>query len=274
MNIRTASAPLVLGSLLALLGVACGANADTVATQPGAVTVADGRSSGGRTFDPARMLQRFDRNSDGRTEVTELPPRMQERATEIDANHDGVVVADELTAHMQARRAARFAQADANHDGALTVEEVGEQRWNFMSRADANHDSRVTSDELTAAHAAGGFRGRHGGMDGHNGMGGRGHGRGGHGFGFGHGEGRMGPPDPAAMTQRFDRNGDGRVEVTELPPRMQERAGMIDANHDGVIATDEFTTFIAQRRAMHHPEGAPGAAPPVAPVAPAAPTQQ
>ena len=271
MNIRTASAPLVLGSLLALLGVACGANADTVATQPGADPVADGRSSGGRTFDPARMLQRFDRNSDGRTEVTELPPRMQERATEIDANHDGVVVADELTAHMQARRAARFAQADANHDGALTVEEVGEQRWNFMSRADANHDSRVTSDELTAAHAAGGFRGHHGGMGGRGGHGG--HGRG-HGFGFGHGEGRMGPPDPAAMTQRFDRNGDGRVEVTELPPRMQERAAMIDTNHDGVIATDEFTTFIAQRRAMHHPEGAPGAVPPVAPVAPAAPTQQ
>ena len=237
MNIRTASAPLVLGSLLALLGVACGANADTVATQPGAVTVADGRSSGGRTFDPARMLQRFDRNSDGRTEVTELPPRMQERATEI----------------------------DANHDGALTVEEVGEQRWNFMSRADANHDSRVTSDELTAAHAAGGFRGHHGGMGGRGGHGG--HGRG-HGFGFGHGEGRMGPPDPAAMTQRFDRNGDGRVEVTELPPRMQERAAMIDTNHDGVIAIDEFTTFIAQRRAMHHPEGAPGAIAPVARVAP------
>jgi hypothetical protein len=77
--------------------------------------------------------------------------------------------------------------------------------------------------------------------------------------------------DPARMMVRFDRNADGRVEVAELPERMQARLVAADVNHDGVLAVDEVTAFHAQRRAERAREF-PGA--PVAPAAPAAPAAQ
>lgn len=105
MNIRSAFRPMVLGSLLALFAVACGgAGEDVGATSASASTVT---TQGHRAFDPARMLTHFDRNADGRVEVTELPAPMQERMGAADANHDGVLAVDEVTAFHAQRRAER-----------------------------------------------------------------------------------------------------------------------------------------------------------------------
>lgn len=53
--------------------------------------------------------------------------RLDAEAREIDANHDGVISAEELRAHQEKRRGAMLDEmmkrADANHDGKLTVEE-------------------------------------------------------------------------------------------------------------------------------------------------------
>ncbi len=268
---RAVTGPFVLGSLLALVGAACGGAGEDVAVAQSSATAATQAQTQRRGPDPARMLARFDRNGDGRTEVSELPPFLQERMGEADTNHDGALTVAELDAHMATRRAAHFQRLDANHDGAVTADEAG-GRWARLGQADLNRDGRVTAEELTAAQASGVLRPPPG---------------------EGHGHG-----DPAQRLARFDRNGDGRIEVSELPVPLQTHLGAADVNHDGVIAPDEATAFAAQRRAQglrgwrggHHGEG-PGApegmmpppgdepdgpddfAPvaPVAPVAPAAP---
>ncbi len=308
MNLRTNSRSLMLGTVAALaLLVGCG-GAETSGTAGSSLTVATGpQAEAGQRFrhapDPAQMVQRFDANHDGSLQLAELPPRMQERLGAADANHDGVIAVEEITAHRAARRAEHFARIDTNHDGVVTVDEVGAERWTNLSAADADHDSRVTQAELTTAFESGalrGARGHHGmgphGM-GHRGMGPDGMGPGGpggmgpggpEGMGPGGPEG-MGPggregmgrgmgrfhraPDPARMIQRFDANGDGALQVSEMPPRMQEHMADADADHNGAITEAELSAAIARRRA-EHPMGPMGPMGPNAPVAPVAPAAQ
>ncbi len=174
----------------ALLTLSIGA---TAFAQSAAPSPADGGRHG-RHFDPARMMQRFDANQNGRLEVTELPEHLRARLAAADANGDGVIAPEEMRAHFEAQRtamraqmdtdhdgtispeehqaaraargAARFARLDSNGDGAVTEAEVGAERWARIGRADANADGRVTREELQAAHrggAAGGeCHGHHG----------------------------------------------------------------------------------------------------------------
>ncbi len=269
MNLRTNARALLLGTVASLaLFAGCG-GADTSASAGTSLTVASGpQAEAGARFrhapDPARMIQRFDANHDGALQVSELPAPMQARIGEADTNHDGVLAVDEITAHRAARRAGHFARIDANHDGAVTVDEVGAERWTHLGAADADHDSRVTQAEFEAAFASGVLHPPPpGGPEGHEGMrrGWMGHG----GMGRGHH-----PPNPARMIQRFDANGDGALQVSELPAPMQARMSDADADHDGVITEAELTAAI-ERHHAEHPEGPEG---PDAPDAPAAPVAQ
>jgi Ca2+-binding EF-hand superfamily protein len=54
---------------------------------------------------------------------------------------------------------------------------------------------------------------------------------------------------PASLLERFDVNNDGKLEVSELPPRARERLGDADINGDGVIAQDELAARMAKRQA-------------------------
>jgi hypothetical protein len=261
MNTRTMSRSLFLGaSVLALAAAGCGGgnNADGQAAQTiSASSDAQGRAGGMRGHrgghDPARMVQHFDRNGNGTLELAELPEGMRERMAAADTDHDGVIAATELTAMGEAQRAAHFARIDTNSDGAVTADEAGAERWTHISVADADHDNRVTRTELDAAHASGAM-GR--------GMGGEGEGRGWRG---GHGMmGRGGPPSAANMIQRFDSNGNGALEVSELPDRMRERMAAADADHNGVLAEGEITAAMEAHRAQRE-QG-------IAPAAPTAPT--
>lgn len=230
----------ILGSALAaLVAAGCGAT-DGTASNASAQTVApagagDVAERGHRRGppDPAAFAQRFDRNHDGRVEVGELPERARERMAAADADHDGVLTAPELTAHRAQMQAQRFARIDADGDGAVTAAEVDPGRWAHLQAADADHDGRVTRAEFEAAHAGGAVHGP---------------GRGGPGS-FGHFGGRPhGPPDPARMVERFDRNADGALEVAELPPFLAPRVGPADANHDGVLSVDELRAHMEQHR--------------------------
>lgn len=259
---------ILLGSLaaLSLAAFGCGGT-DAAGTASSSLTVAAGPQAEARGFharrhDPARFVARFDANHDGSLQVAELPAPMQARLGGADANHDGVIAAEELTAHHEARRAERFARADTNSDGAITADEAGEGRWAHLTAADADHDGRVTRTELESAMASGAMmRGPHGphgdgsdegGPRGRRGFGRRGFGPGGH------------APDPARMIQRFDANGDGALQVSELPAPMQARMASADANHDGVVAESELAAAIAAHRAEREAqrgaaEGAPEA---------------
>ena len=52
--------------------------------------------------------------------------------------------------------------------------------------------------------------------------------------------GHHGPPDPAAIVKRFDKNGDGVLQVSELPEQMQKFMAKADSNGDGVLSVDEL----------------------------------
>lgn len=245
MKFSTSARTIVTGSLLALALAGCGGGRAEGTNAQGLVAGAsqDGRG-GGRGFrghrDPAEMARRMDRDGDGSLEVAELPERMQERLRAADTNSDGVLSAEEMTAHREAQRAAHFARMDANSDGAVTQDEAGPGRWEHLTAADADRDGRITRQELDAAHASGALRPRFG----------FGHGAGrGMGMGMGGGMGHRGGHDPARMIQRFDQNGDGSLQVAELPPRMQQRLGTADTNGDGVIAADELTASMERHRA-------------------------
>jgi hypothetical protein len=60
-------------------------------------------------------------------------------------------------------KGARFAKADKNGDGFLTRDEVGEKRWQHISKADANKDQKVSKAELEQARKNGqlGKKGKH-----------------------------------------------------------------------------------------------------------------
>ena len=62
---------------------------------------------------------------------------------------------------------------------------------------------------------------------------------------------RRGPPEPAELIKRFDKNGDGQLQVSELPEHMQRFIGKADSNADGVISIDELKAGEAKMRADH-----------------------
>ncbi|HKO51848.1 MAG TPA: hypothetical protein VJV79_29265 [Polyangiaceae bacterium] len=133
--------------------------------------------------DAAEMIKRFDKNADGKLQLSELPERMQEFVGKADTNADGVISVEELTAghekmraeHLakvdtdhdgkvspEERKAAfesfaqkRFAKMDKNSDGALTKDEVGDKRWEHLSVADADKNGSVTREEIKSAVTAG-----------------------------------------------------------------------------------------------------------------------
>ncbi|HYP99793.1 MAG TPA: hypothetical protein VER96_14055 [Polyangiaceae bacterium] len=167
------------------------ASAQVVAPPPaGSVADNSGRPDGdhhrgGRRGppDPAEMIKRFDKNADGKLEVSELPEHMQKFMGKADTNGDGVITVEELKAgeekmraeHLakvdtdhdgkispEERKAAfekfaeeRFAKLDKNNDGALSKDEVGDKRWEHLSVADADKNGSVTREEIKTAVAAG-----------------------------------------------------------------------------------------------------------------------
>jgi Ca2+-binding EF-hand superfamily protein len=43
-----------------------------------------------------------------------------------------------------------------------------------------------------------------------------------------------------SLVKHVDKNGDGKLEVSELPPKMAEKFAAADTNRDGVITREEF----------------------------------
>jgi Ca2+-binding EF-hand superfamily protein len=62
---------------------------------------------------------------------------------------------------------------------------------------------------------------------------------------------RKGPPDPAEMVKRFDKNGDGQLQLSELPEHMQKFMAKADTNGDGVLSVDEIKASEDKMRAEH-----------------------
>ena len=108
--------------------------------------------------DPAKFIQHFDKNGDGKLEVAELPERMQKFVGKADTNGDGVLTVEELTTARDGFVKARFARGDKNGDGMLTEDEIGARRWAFIKVADADNNGSVTLAEIQTAIADGKLR--------------------------------------------------------------------------------------------------------------------
>jgi Ca2+-binding EF-hand superfamily protein len=240
LTVLTSTMTLGLASVLILAG--CGGTTDDPASPASsqAMTSAQGAGPVGASpgRGPAGLMARFDANKNGKLETSELPPRARQRLGSADTNADGVITEQELQAGMAKHQAQRFAQADSNGDGQLTESEVGEFRWNHMKAADANGDGKLSLEEFRAAHAQGKLgppRGR--GQGARGGPGGWAHaGQGKPGGWAGAGQGKPGE----RPFQRFDANGDGKLDKTEVPDFVWERIGVADANGDGAVTKDEI----------------------------------
>jgi Ca2+-binding EF-hand superfamily protein len=122
---------------------------------------------------------------------------------------------------------------DADGDGSLSAAEIANAPAALRS-LDKNHDGRLTLDETRAA------------MPGGRGPGG--------------GQRREGPRGAADDTieetvktlMAFDSNGDGKLQKSELPERMQAIFERGDANQDGVLTVDEIRVM-ARAQAQAQP---------------------
>ena len=80
-----------------------------------------------------------------------------------DANHDGVLTKEELSAVMTAQMGGAasqqmvdtiFGAMDTDHDGKVAAAEAEKLRGDRFDKADANHDGTLSSEEMEAARAA------------------------------------------------------------------------------------------------------------------------
>ena len=163
MRTTTRSAPVIslFCSLAALALAACsGAGAD-----PSPSDVPEGTASAPLQAaptpdhrpmrDPAKLIEHFDANGDGKLEIAELPERMQKFLGKADADKDGVLNVAELTAARDNFVKDHFAKMDKSGDGALTEDEIGARKWARVSAADTDGNGKVTLPEIEAALASG-----------------------------------------------------------------------------------------------------------------------
>ncbi|WP_438021880.1 EF-hand domain-containing protein [Sorangium sp. So ce233] len=56
------------------------------------------------------------------------------------------------------------------------------------------------------------------------------------------------PRDPARMIKRLDKNGDGKLAVSELPEKAQKRLATADTNKDGALSAEELKAHAEQHK--------------------------
>jgi Ca2+-binding EF-hand superfamily protein len=128
----------------------------------------------------------LDADKDGKVTQDEMTAHRAARFAEADANKDGKLSADELIVMREKAEAARkaemaaamIARIDTDKDGLVSVAEMDAMPMmgKMFERVDGNADGAITQDEMEAARAEMGEHMQHG--EGH----GKGHGK--HGGGF------------------------------------------------------------------------------------------
>jgi Ca2+-binding EF-hand superfamily protein len=195
---------LMLGSSLAIAGSAF---AGAGGCDPSGEKAEHGGQARGARF------AEVDTNKDGKVSLAELTASRESWLTQVDTNKDGVATRAEIEASFAARRQEHvqkmFAREDANKDGRLTRDE-SRMPSAWFERADANDDGALTLAELTEARkSAAADKG-------------------------------AGKGPAAGKHQKFDPNGDGKVDREELRIAAANQFAQLDKNKDGSLTSDEF----------------------------------
>lgn len=224
---------------------------------PGGAVETNTPGQGGRQWGPERLMEQLDANGDGTITLDEIPGNRRDRFGPADADGDGTLTEEELRNHLQAqfqgpgRPASGEARprgpisyedmlerVDGNGDGQLQLEEIPERRRDRYAEADADGNGILSPEEYQSVPPRGGREGGPGGPAGPGGPG--------------------GPLSPEATIERFDANGDGLLQMSELPERRRERLAAADTDGDDAISVDELRAHMDANR----PQGGPGAPPP------------
>ena len=119
---------------------------------------------------PEMLIERFDKDGDGKLAVSEMPERMQKRMKKSDTDADGFVSAEELKTTLEKRGskgkgdrgegkqgrkvadpAKLIERLDKDGDGKISLEEAPEKMKKRLVRIDANEDGFVELSELKMA---------------------------------------------------------------------------------------------------------------------------
>jgi Ca2+-binding EF-hand superfamily protein len=163
------------------------------------------------------LMQRLDKDGDGRISGEEMPKGGRPDLSKADRNGDGGVDVIELTLVITERAgrgggpgpmAERLKQMDGNGDGVIEKAEWKGPPERFDA-LDADRDGKLTEAEAKQALGA-------------------------------MGEGRWMDKNADAAFRRFDADEDGRITAEEWKAR-PETFQLLDANRDGAITRDELT---------------------------------
>jgi Ca2+-binding EF-hand superfamily protein len=150
-----------------------------------------------------RGLASFDRDGNGIVSRDEMRAAETERFQKMDANHDGRLTLDELSAVRKEQAAEHFAKQDKNGDGQLSRAEVTKMPDAVFARLDQNGDGQLSKDELSQKAAQ--FE-EHAQKD----------------------------------FQRADTNSDGAISSDEALAQADKRFARMDKNGDGLLTKDEL----------------------------------
>jgi hypothetical protein len=88
----------------------------------------------------------------GTLRVSALPARLQRRLLVADANHDGVLVSEELGRYYAAQTHQRFERLGPSPDGRVELASMAGSARARFAVADTNADGAVSQEEFTAFH--------------------------------------------------------------------------------------------------------------------------
>ena len=216
-----------------------------------------------------KLLDKIDKNDDGKLNVDEVPERHRKHFGKTDKNSDGYVDKDELhvtmaKAHQAWRKKAAehknefmekydkdgdgkldakeksalgavltgklLDKVDKNDDGKLNVDEVSERHRKHFGKTDKNSDGYVDKDELHAAMAKAHEAWRKKAAE--------------------HRQKYADAKQTGFMD--LDKNGDGKLNVDEVGSRLRSKFSDVDTNGDGYIDEAEIKKRLSGRRGGRH----------------------